>query len=330
MWSLLRTTLLDLSSATALEPLGGFAIPDPAAQRRLASIVESFVSGYGAALRERDPDRLVSRLDSALPPSLLGFAFEGAGMGLGLVDCLVPPRARRLGPFLDGPARRHAYLVHVGVGWAWARTPRPLRARARGLLLAELEPRLTPLFWDGVGFHDGFFRARTVVEEQFDLRPTGYAARAYDQGLGRCLWFVRGTRVGAVAATIRAFPRPRRRDLWSGAGLACAYAGGDSPAAALDLVRRAEECAPEVAQGIAFAAAARAQGLNPTAECERACAEVWGRSAADLAEQVEALAPNGAAPEATPRDEFGGDYEEWRAAVQASYAPLPTTSPCSA
>src|SRR5262245_60127955 len=90
-----------------------------------------------------------------------------------------------------------------------------------------MDPLLRWLAVDGYGFHEAYFHhPRRVTLGEGPRRLTGYERRAYDQGLGRGMWFVEGADVGRLSDTIRRFAESRRADLWGGAGLACAYAGG--------------------------------------------------------------------------------------------------------
>src|SRR5262249_30753367 len=130
-------------------------------------------------------------------------------------------RRDRLGDFLRGPGDAHKYMVHVGAGWAIARIPVRM-----GPSLRALDPMLRWLAIDGLGFHEGYFHWDRYVKGNGRKRPQrGYEARAFDQGLGRSLWFVEGGDVERIQARILGFDELRRADLWSGIGLACAYAG---------------------------------------------------------------------------------------------------------
>ena len=118
-------------------------------------------------------------------------------------------------------------MMHVGLGWALARLRRSVTP-----YLARLDPLLGWLVVDGYGFHEGYFDWPRYIERRaIPSRLNGYERRVFDQGLGRSLWFVKGADVAAVASAIDTFPSARRDDLWSGVGLACAYAGGCGRAA---------------------------------------------------------------------------------------------------
>ncbi len=230
-------------------------------------------------------------------------------MGLTLLDCLMPWGRRRLDAFLAGPGADHTYMVYVGAGWALAR----LKRRVDGPL-TRWDPLLRWLAIDGYGFHEGYFHPKPVIAHQ--ERPgrwTGYALRVFDQGLGRSLWFVNGGDADRIRTTVAAFDPDRHADLWSGVGLACAYAGGVDRSSVEAVRCAAGPFLPSLAQGAAFGAKARQQADNPADHTEVACAVFCGLSAADAARVTDAalidLAPEGAKPA----------YDVWRKRIQSRF-----------
>jgi hypothetical protein len=282
---------------------------------RLERVGQTFVQGYHAALADDRPGPLAEQIDAEVERDFRGFAYEGAGMALALLDTLIPGRhsqRQRLARFLAGPGDAHTYIVHVGAGWVMARLPvSPERYLAR---LAD--PLLRWLALDGYGFHEGFFHwPRSVTRQQVPRRLHGYARRGFDQGLGRSLWFVEGADVERLPRTIGAFPASRQPDLWGGLGLACAYAGGRTPAEVEALLAAAGPHAPSFAQGVAFAAKARQRAGNLTPQTELACRVVWGVPAAEA----------GAVCDEALRDlpaDLPGEpaFEIWRRRVQDVYS----------
>lgn len=293
----------------------GFRWDSDEIRARLEGVAATFVEGYHAALEDSRPGGLAARLEE-IPVERRGFAYEGAGMGLALLDTLTPWKSARLAAFLQGPADAHTYIVHVGAGWILARLPiSPER------LLRRFDPVKRWLALDGYGFHEGFFHPdRTVARRQIPGKVRGYAVRAFDQGLGRSLWFVAGAGPERIQAAISAFPRERQGDLWSGAGLACAYAGGVAPPQVEEMLRRAGEHAPQLAQGTAFAAVCRERAGNPALQTELACQLFWGLGAAEVSQIVvrsnEDLPPDGAEPA----------FEAWRRRIQQRFTERGTTS----
>ena len=283
----------------------GFRASDASARRRLEQIGRTFLHGYHTALEECDLDNLLSRLQ-AVEAESCGFAFEGAAMGLFLLDQLTPWRRDRLRAFLNGPGAPHIYMGYVGAGWALAQLGANL-ARA----LARFDPLLGWLAVDGYGFHQGYFHPRRSVDEhQTPRHVSGYALRVFDQGLGRSLWFVEGADVARIAATVAGFPVARRPDLWSGVGLACAYAGGVDSAAIESLMNSAGANRGQLAQGAAFAAKARERAGIPSAHTELACGILCGMSAEDAARATDAALVD------LPADGVLPAYEVWRQRIQ--------------
>ena len=181
--------------------------------------------------------------------------------------------------------------------------------------LTSLHPRLKWLVIDGYGFHEGYFHWRCCVETQaIPVKLTAYAHRAFDQGLGRSLWFVDGADAKRISATIAAFPPSRHADLWSGVGLACAYAAGAEQAALEALKTAARVYRSHLAQGAAFAAKARQRAGNPSPHTEIACNILCGLSADAAAHLCDMafkdLPPDGAEPA----------YEVWRQRIRAQFA----------
>jgi len=312
MWSSLVSLgkrFLSISQEEASVQRRGFVVSDPVMRSRLERVGGTFIQGYHLALDDKSLSSLQAALDS-IEPEWRDFAYEGAAMALTLLDYFTMGRSDRLSRFLLGPGDAHKYMVHVGAGWALARLPLGI-----GRPLLRLDPLLKWLAIDGLGFHEGYFRWRKYENGKATRkRPSGYGARVFDQGLGRSLWFVRGGNTEMISNQISAFSASRREDLWSGIGLACAYAGAISPSQ-LELLRAAAgPYIPALAQGAAFAAKARQRAGNPAAHTEMAC-QVFCRTSANNAAAITDDALSG----------LSGDmdvpkYEAWRRRIAAILA----------
>lgn len=277
-------------------------------RHRIEQIGETFAYGYHAALLDDEPHRLAETLNCQVENELRGFAFEGAAMGLVISDFTHPFRASRWQAFLEGSGADHIYMLFVGAGWALARLPVRIERATQ-----QMDPLLRWLAIDGYGFHQGYFHwTRFISQQEEPQRLTPYGHCAFDQGLGRSLWFVKAADPDRIAATIAAFAPTRRANLWSGVGLACAYAGGVEQAVYEALREQAKAFLPQLAQGVAFAAKSRQRAGNLTPHTELACAIVCGQTAdkaanvTDLA--LEGLIDDGEIPV----------YELWRIRIQNS------------
>jgi enediyne biosynthesis protein E3 len=304
--------LLAISASEVTVERRNFRVSEDGVRRRLEAVGAAFLRGYHAAFAIHELS-LLSRNFESIEPDFRGFAFEGAAMAMTLLDCLVPSNLSRLGLLLEGPGAAHIYLVHVGVGWALARIP------WKRFRLEESLNGLDPLFrWlavDGYGFHEGYFHFPKYIKNQKKpawLSP--YALRIFDQGLGRSLWFVMGANVHEITRTIGDFGTSRRPDLWSGVGLACAYAGGVSESSIKTLRQLGDEYIPQLAQGAAFAAKARERAGNQSFYTELACNTLCGTSATEAA-----AAADVAQEMLSPQDEEP-KYAAWQRHIQMMFA----------
>ena len=300
-----RKRFLGLSTTEASFAKRGFLAREEKARQHLEQIGITFLSGYHAALEETGFVSLAHRLGT-VEAELRGFAFEGAAMGLALLDCVTPWRKDRWRTFSGGLAEPHIYMMHVGLGWALARLRRGVTQ-----YLTRLDPLLGWLVVDGYGFHEGYFGWPQYIERQrLPSRLDGYERRVFDQGLGRSIWFVKGADVAAVASAINAFPSARRDDLWSGVGLACAYAGGCGRDAIASLGVAAHAHFPALAQGVAFAAKTRQRARNLNSHTETVCRVICGGSAEELAAITDAALENLRGGDELPA------FEKWRCRIQ--------------
>jgi hypothetical protein len=304
---------VDLTVRRVLKAVGAHARRSAQGATAIASphrshfdgIVDAFFIGYRAALETISVPTLVGDL-SRIDASHQGFAFEGAGMALTALDLLMPFRGGRFEQVVAA-APRHIYLLHVGAGWALVR----FRC-VEGRVFRRLDPLLRWLAVDGAGFHEGYFaaangRRRARLRRSLSL----YGARAFDQGLGRSLWFTADADPERIAAAIANVEPDRHADLWSGVGLACAYAGGIDDGTIEAMREASGPYRAHLAQGAAFAAEAhvRASGHAPRhteQACRMICGMTAGGAAATARDATVGLGDEGTLPA----------YEVWRRRVR--------------
>lgn len=278
-----------------------------------------FLEGYAHAMEARTPADAVRRLEQ-LPDWLRGFAYEGAGMGLAVLDGLPFGRSDNVDRFLEtSRGEAYRYLVYVGIGWAMARIP-----RLRWPKPESLDPMLVPLVLDGYGFHQAYFKTARYVDGQYQDPnfpwpggPHGaHANNAIDQGIGRALWFIGGIAPDLVADKVDAFPESRRADLWSGVGLAATYAGGVDDDELRTVSRRAGEFRANLAQGSAFAADARVRAGIVPEHSARATRMFCDATPQEVARRTTALRPT------LPVDGDVPAYEVWRQRLANEFVSL--------
>lgn len=260
----------------------------------------SFLTGFNLAVTGwRQPHAALA----ALAEEERGFAYEGAGMFAGLLDLCTAGRAGALDRLLTGPGDGYAHLIHVGAGWMF--TP------ARVPVLPRL-PRTPLLRWlavDGSGFGEVYFGGVRAVLRQAGRAPDRlWEARL--AGCGRALWFVESGAPAGVAEVINRMPVAARPHLWSGVGLAAAYAGAVDGKGRAELLELAGEHRLHFGQGVVFAAGARVRAGIVPRHTEDACAQVLGVSAAQAAGWTDETA----AGLMTSADI--GAYVEWKARLR--------------
>lgn len=282
----------------------GFSFVKPEVRDRLEHVGTIFLVGYHTALQQYKLEALSEKLER-VELEYRGFAYEGAAMALALRDALVPG-SNFLTEFMEGPGRRHIYMLHVGAGWAYARLPW-MRWRI-GTVIRRFDPVLRWLVLDGYGFHQGYFHFKeplTTAVKRLSLD----ARRVLYQGFGRSMWFVHGCDFHQILKTISGFPALYQGDAWSGIGLACAYAGGAASPDMKEAVLLAGRFDCALAQGASFAAKARQLAGNEVAHTEEACAILAGIKA----EQAAALCDRALAE---VNRNSSSPYREWRELVQ--------------
>ena len=307
----LRKRIFEISFEEVTFERRGFNDSGRAARERLEHIGRSFLQGYHASLCDEAPDVLATKLE-AVGREFSGFAYEGAAMGLTLLDQLSLRKRERLLTFLNGVGSKHPYMIHVGVGWAIARVPW-LRSKFHHAV-AHLDPLLRWLAADGNGFSDFYFRFPYFLSKPERLnRLQGYTRHAYAQGVGRSLWFVTGANANRIARTISLLPSSLHSDLWSGIGLACAMAGG-ADRAEIELTKRlAGSYRSALAQGTAFAAKTRQRAENTTDYTEMACQILCGVDANAAAHVTDVMLQQ------LPEDGKVPAYEIWRRRIQYQF-----------
>ncbi len=273
----LRRTLMGVPPKKATS----FSQGDSESWKHLESVVLTALEGYHLTLDSSKFEVLIPRLDE-IPLAMRSYAYEGAAMGLTGLDLMLPWK-KRLRAYMAGPGAPHIYMVHIGTGEALAlmrRNPEPF--------IAALENQeISWLVMEGYGFHKGFFHSKQYIDRQKrPARFSPYGQRIFDQGLGRCVWFLAGANVERIAATLAAFPPSRQADMWVGIGVACTYVGGVDRQTVLALQKAAGPYEGQMAMGAAFVAKGRQLAGNPVPHTDLVCHILWGISADQAAEKT--------------------------------------------
>lgn len=310
----IRQKLFGISSDEVKFTRRGFRQKKHQTVEHLETIGVEFLRGYHLAIHTDDIQQLVKNLNES-QKLYRGFAFEGAAMGLALLDHLTPWRKKLLPEFLNDEGEKHIYMAYVGIGWALARIPWLRKNFVKNI--SEYDSILKWLILDGFGFHEGYFNPDVYFKQGLNLEwLAGYAPNAFAQGLGRSLWFVEGADIQAITETISRMPRKFHADLWSGIGLACAYAGGANENDVRELKLLSNSFLSNVQQGVVFASASRYRAENLVEHTEMTSQIICERSASDSASVAFSTLEN------LPKNDDlrKPSYEIWRRKIRHSFS----------
>src|SRR4051794_8185430 len=125
----IRSRVLSIDVRDTTFEARGFEPGSPAAQAALEGHAAHFVLGFNEAVGAVDVADIEGPL-AAVPPEQRGFAYEGAGMGLAVLDLLTPGSRDRLAPLLPRHGQPPLYQIYRGARWGRApprpRPPQPL------------------------------------------------------------------------------------------------------------------------------------------------------------------------------------------------------------
>jgi hypothetical protein len=250
--------------------------------RRLEQASLSIIRGYNRVLEENLTGWLFRDLRTVASDDL-GFAEQGVAMGAAMLDLLIPEAEPRLSRFREIMGDGFSDSISLGLGCCYARASLPIHAIPVGLSAADRW-----LVIEGHGFYSGYLgRCSRSDSHSGRCGAELQDGRAFDQGLGRSLWFSRGADPEWIGAAISTTARPRRGDVWTGVGWAAADVGGGGPYALAGLCQAAGAYLPALARGAALAARSRRDGRILVRQTDLACELLCGMTSEDAAELVD-------------------------------------------
>lgn len=227
----------------------GFSLGRPHSREHLERCAGGFMFG---AIAQIDDANHIHEAVARCEDDLRGFAYEGAAFTAASMDLMSARTTQYLAVLSSGPGLAFRHLINVGVGWSMEQLH-----VANHRLFRTTDPLLRWLAYDGKGFRRAFFSPSSIEGVLLRLGRATPRDRIIVQGIGRCLWFVEAANIEAIGARAARAPKSVRGDIWSGVGLACAYAGDSSTVDAARLSAEAGVWYPNLAQGVIFGGAAR-------------------------------------------------------------------------
>ncbi len=286
---------------------------------KLRSSVIAFVTGLNTAIEVAYSKLLIGQLEG-LSDNCRGFAYEGAGMGLAIID--YSRNKGLVAKFLKGEGANYPELIHVGVGCATSLLKKDLEQK-----MMEADPMQRWWIPDGFGFYSGIYKWEESVEQHMiPNQIKGYAMRGFDRGLGRRMWFGFSGEITAVADAIAKFPEYRQADLWSGIGLASTFAGGVDRETLVKLQELAGNYASYLALGSAMAAKCRYTAGNMVDYTHLACSVLCGMDGSQVGEIVDKIFQELNVDPNEPINVEQPIFETMRETVRSQFVKVPVIS----
>jgi hypothetical protein len=190
-------------------------------ETRMEKIRAVFQYGMSVSIDEEDMDLLEEELKTT-ENEFRSIAYEAAAMQLATKDISINQSFDHWRLFIKGPGVKHLTQAHIGLGWAMAQQQFPVFP-----FIETLEPLMQCRVIDGYGYYEGIFRKRRSIGGlQIPLALENKFLHAYDQGIGRSIWYMSKGSCEKIIEMVTTFPSSRQKDLWRGIGTACAYVGG--------------------------------------------------------------------------------------------------------
>ncbi|NNC95396.1 MAG: DUF1702 family protein [Chitinophagales bacterium] len=311
----LRMKLFGVNKSQATFKKRKFTCDDKKLQDHLEQIGFYFLDGYHFALTSESHEELKLKLET-IPDFYKGFSYEGAAMGLTIMEYVPFIGNGSFSKFLDGIGSVHNYMSFVGAGWALSRLPVKVSKHVH-----RYDNLLKYLVLDGHGFHEAFFNTDKIVRRGHIPNYPGYQKCAFAQGAGRALWFVFGANPEQIKDGINKFPEKFHPDLWSGVGLAATYASGVGETVIRDLKSIANGNGQHLAQGAVFAAKARRKAGLIDERNEMACSILTGMPVFEAAQIADDTLTDLPVVNSTERP----SYEIWRSRIRYRISEQPET-----
>lgn len=218
----------------------------------MRAIALSYLDGFALA-GTRPPTNLITDL-SALPADPRGVYYEGAAAAKTLSALTSQGDLLETAQLLE-ESPRYSFLIYMGIGETMAQlriSPTACSSAPGSGWPAQV--------WEGYGFFDGYFRwFDTLIHQKYPVGLPTELEAAYDQGLGRAIYFLTNGKPYEIRDYISTFSPVRQKEMWAGLGHPASYAGGCEEGVLRKLLELSRDNRIELMQGVLLGVATRMQ-----------------------------------------------------------------------
>ena len=199
--------------------------------------IEIIQSSFQAGKLEAEKFGLTSTcaFEAKVPNEFISVAFEGFSMGIALKSLRENQSLVDWNVFFNNHGQKHTSQVYVGLGWALCELDVPLESA-----LHTIDGKWKLRILDGYGYYSAIFKRReTIRKMEIPCQISADFVPAFNQGIGRSLWYISNGDVERLNRNIELFASTRRYDIWRGVGIAMTFVGGIQK----DAIEKIEACA---------------------------------------------------------------------------------------
>jgi len=146
---------------------------------------------------------------------------EGASMGYAMYDKHNYGELNVWKKYMKQFGLKYGGFIRTGLGWTLAKWN-----EIDYSFLKDHDPLSHWRFFDGWAYHDAIFKKSLIVAQMKRVSnlPSKYFS-AYDQGIGRNLWYLSKGEINPLLELTSKFDVDRQEHLWRGIGIAIIYVG---------------------------------------------------------------------------------------------------------
>jgi len=266
---------------------------------KMALIQSIFIDAKEKGLSITNLNELNSSL-LTINSEFISLGYEAAAMGVAIKSIEKEHSLSIWDDFYQNYGKSHAAQVHVGLGWALSE----LNLNPNEYI-TDLDSFLKYRVIDGFAYYKGKFKRRQAVRmQEIPKNMDDLSIRAYNQGLGRCFWYLAQGEVEKLKRTINIFSEDRHFDMWRGAGVALAYVGGTKNTVLEELVQASNKHLPAFKCGIAIATQTRTKANAIVSDTEEICNFILNSNTTIISEKLTQF-------------EEGNTYYDWIKKIEA-------------
>ncbi len=220
---------------------------------------------------------MIRQLDTE-PAEFRSIAYEGASFEIGWRDLKNNQRLNHWIEFREACGEQHSFHIDIGLGWAFAKAE-----LCPTDFLSSMNEVAKCMIFDGMGYYYALFKGRSTLKAKTIPNViSDEHLNAFDQGIGRRLWYMAKGNINEVKSLVADFPENRHSNLFQGVGIACGYVGGSGEVDLRHLLKVSGPYQRQLQTGIILAAISRIASNTLTDDIQLASNIICNKNLDDI------------------------------------------------